>query len=170
MSKVSNRKQLTVDAPIERAFRVFTASMSTWWPGTHHIGKSPLAQCVVEPRVGGRWYEVGEDGSECDWGQVLAWEPPRRLVLAWQLDATFAFNRELVTEVEVRFSELAPRRTRVDFEHRDLERIGNVSGGPQGMDAGWLAILELFVRSAGADVADGAAAEPAVAAATSAGA
>ena len=150
MSKTSIRKQLTVEAPIERAFRVFTASMGTWWPKMHHIGKSPLALCVVEPRVGGRWYEVGEDGSECDWGKVLAWEPPHRLVLAWQLDATFAFNRELITEVEVRFSELAPRRTRVDFEHRDLEKIGNVVAGAQGMEAGWGQILELFVRSADA--------------------
>lgn len=148
MSKVTIKKQLTVEAPIERAFRVFTANMTTWWPKSHHIGKSPLAQCVVEPRAGGRWYEVGEDGSQCDWGKVLAWEPPHRLVLAWQVDATYTYAPELITEVEVRFSELAPGRTHVDFEHRDLEKIGNVVEGPQGMDAGWSMILDQFVRSA----------------------
>jgi uncharacterized protein YndB with AHSA1/START domain len=149
MNKIAIKKQLTVEAPIERAFRVFTQQMSVWWPKSHHIGKSPLVQCVVEPQVGGRWYEVCEDGSQCDWGKVLAWEPPHRLVLAWQLDASFAFDRELITEVEVQFSELAPQQTRVDFEHRDLEKLGEaVVSGAQGMDNGWGMILEQFVRTA----------------------
>jgi uncharacterized protein YndB with AHSA1/START domain len=148
MNKIAIKKQLTVEAPIERAFRVFTANMTAWWPKTHHIGKSPLAQVVVEPRAGGRWYEVCEDGSQCDWGKVLAWDPPRRLVLAWQLDATYAFDPALITEVEIRFEELAPARTRVDFEHRDLEKLGKTVEGPDSMDAGWGKILEQFSRAA----------------------
>jgi uncharacterized protein YndB with AHSA1/START domain len=87
------QKELTVEAPLDRAFRVFTASMGAWWPKSHHIGKSALADCVIEPRVDGRWYEVDDDGSTCDWGKVLAWDPPRRLVLAWQLNQEFQYDR-----------------------------------------------------------------------------
>ena len=141
----SIRKQLTVEAPAEKAFRVFTANMTAWWPKTHHIGTSPLAECVVEPRAGGRWYEVREDGSQYTWGQVLAWEPPHRLVLAWQLNGKFEYDAALVTEVEVRFTVLSPQRTRVDFEHRDLERIGAATGD---MDRGWGQILDSFAAAA----------------------
>jgi uncharacterized protein YndB with AHSA1/START domain len=145
------RKVLTVEAPIERAFRVFCENMGSWWPADHHIGKSPLKDCVIEPKVKGRWYEVCEDGSECDWGHVLAWDPPRRLVLAWQLDREFAFDAALVTEVEIRFTALTPRRTQVDFEHRNLERFGEgaerIRGG---MDEGWALILGKYVGATAA--------------------
>ena len=85
--------------------------------------KSPLEGRVVEPRAGGRWYELGEDGSECDWGKVLVWEPPARVVFAWQLTADWKYNSDFVTEVEVRF---IPEgwATRVELEHRNLERYG----------------------------------------------
>jgi uncharacterized protein YndB with AHSA1/START domain len=76
------RKQLTIEAPLDRAFRVFTANMGAWWPKEHHIGKAELKDCVIEPKVNGRWYELGEDGTACEWGKVLAGDPPRRLVLA----------------------------------------------------------------------------------------
>lgn len=109
-------------APIARAFDVFTSRMGTWRPKEHHIGKTPFVDIVVEPRIEGRWYERCEDGSECQWGRVLAWEPPARLVLAWQLDTTFQFNPQLVTEVEVRFTSLDASSTRIDFEHRNLDR------------------------------------------------
>src|SRR5687767_9970756 len=91
-SSIAIVKQLTVEAPAERAFRVFTANMGAWWPREHHIGKAALKDCVVEPKVGGRWYEVTDDGATCEWGKVLAWEPPTRLVLAWQLNAQFAYD------------------------------------------------------------------------------
>jgi uncharacterized protein YndB with AHSA1/START domain len=149
MSTLFIRKQLIVDAPAERAFRVFTAGMGDWWPKSHHIGASPLADCVIEPRVGGRWYERGEDGSRCDWGKVLAWDPPRRLVLAWQLNAGFKYDPNLITEVEITFTTVAPQRTQVDFEHRDLERFGEVAGRLRGeMDAGWGQILESYRETA----------------------
>jgi uncharacterized protein YndB with AHSA1/START domain len=145
------RKQLTVEAPAERAFRVFTANMITWWPKEHHIGRSPMANCVVEPKVDGRWYEICEDGSECEWGKVLAWDPPHRLVLAWQLNFEFKFDPALITEVEVTFTPLGPNRTQVDFEHRNLERFGASAAGVAGaMDAGWGQILESFARTAAA--------------------
>jgi len=141
------RKQLTVAAPIERAFRVFTARMGTWWPRTHHTGSSPMVDCVVEPKPQGRWYERCEDGSESEWGKVLVWEPPRRLVLAWQLGADFQYDPRLVTEVEVVFTELAPGSTRVDFEHRNLERFGAEAAGKLApmMDEGWGQILGHYV-------------------------
>jgi uncharacterized protein YndB with AHSA1/START domain len=142
------RKQLTVEAPVDRAFRVFTQNMGTWWPREHHIGGSPLKDCVIEPRVDGRWYEVGEDGSTCEWGKVLAWDPPRRLVLAWQLNAQFTYDPALITEVEVSFTPLGPKRTQVDFEHRDLDRLGGTDKLRNDMDTGWGQILESFTRTA----------------------
>jgi uncharacterized protein YndB with AHSA1/START domain len=114
---------LTVDAPIERAFAVFTDGFGRWWPATHHIGKTDLVDAVMEPRSGGRWYERNADGSECDWGYVIAWEPPRRVLLAWQLGADWRYDAELITEVEVRF-EADGERTQVTLEHRHLERMG----------------------------------------------
>ena len=148
------RKQLTVEAPVERAFRVFTANMGTWWPKEHHIGTAPLKDCVIEPNVNGRWYELSEDGTTCEWGKVLVWDPPRRLVLAWQLNAGFKYDPELVTEVEVTFSHVGLKLTRVDFEHRDLERLGEAAGRLLGeMDAGWGQILESYRLTAIANAA-----------------
>jgi uncharacterized protein YndB with AHSA1/START domain len=128
---------------------VFTSKMTMWWPKDHHIGKSALQECVIEPRVGGRWYEVGQDGSECQWGHVLTWDPPQHLILAWQLDARFVFDPALRTEVEVRFIELGPHRTQVDFEHRYLERFGDGAlAVSDEMRKGWASILELYVGEA----------------------
>lgn len=99
------RKTVTVQAPQAVAFEVFTARIASWWPmATHHIGKADCAAVVMEPRAGGRWFERGVDGSECDWGRVLAWEPPSRVLLAWQLSAAWAFDPAIHTEVEVRFA------------------------------------------------------------------
>jgi uncharacterized protein YndB with AHSA1/START domain len=143
------RKQLTVEAPLERAFRVFTSDMGTWWPKSHHIGAAPMKECVIEPKVNGRWYELDEDGSTCEWGKVLAWEPPRRLVLAWQLGPDFKYDPTLVTEVEVTFTTLGPKQTRVDFEHRNLERFGAAAERLRGeMDKGWGQILDSFAHVA----------------------
>ncbi len=72
------RGTVTVGVPVERAFRVFTDSFGTWWPAEYHIGQTDMAEAILEPREGGRWYEKGVDGSECDWGRVLAWEPPHQ--------------------------------------------------------------------------------------------
>ena len=79
------KKSITVAAPPARAFEVFTAGFDRWWPRTHSNGASPLKTAVLEPRAGGRWYGVGEDGSEDDWGDVLVWAPPTRLLLAWRI-------------------------------------------------------------------------------------
>jgi uncharacterized protein YndB with AHSA1/START domain len=118
------RKTVHVNATAQRAFDVFTVRMHDWTPPSHSLLAVPRTELHIEPRQGGRWYERGGDGSECDWGYVIAWEPPHRLVLAWQLDAQFRFNPDLVTEVETRFIVEGPNRTRVELEHRNLDRFG----------------------------------------------
>jgi uncharacterized protein YndB with AHSA1/START domain len=143
------RRQLTVKAPQERAFRFFAENMAAWWLKQHHIGKTPFRAIVVEPQARGRWYEVGEDGSECQWGTVLVWDPPSRLVLGWQLDMEFKFDPKLMTEVEIRFTPLGPRETRVDFEHRDLERFGAKAASlGKEMNEGWGQLLDSFAAGA----------------------
>jgi hypothetical protein len=142
------RRSVTVRTPVDRAFAVFTARIATWWPATHHIGATPFRDIVLEPRVGGRWYETGSDGRECDWGHVLAWEPPSRLLLAWQIDAQFRYDPGTVTEVEVRFIAEGADVTRVELEHRNLERFGDEAEtmrGRIGGENGWPLILAHFV-------------------------
>jgi uncharacterized protein YndB with AHSA1/START domain len=145
-------KEIVVEAPVERAFRVFTARFDSWWPRDHHILEAPLARAVLEPGTGGRWYEVGEDGSQCDWGKVLVWDPPKRLVLAWQLNGRWQYDPGLVTELEIRFIPLGAMQTRVELEHRDMERFGDMAAATRGaLDSpgGWITHLTLFAAAAG---------------------
>ncbi|AKF04435.1 SRPBCC family protein [Sandaracinus amylolyticus] len=121
----SVRKVLTVHAPREIAWRVFTREMGTWWPlAQYKIGRAKAVDAIIEPFVGGRWFERGEDGSTCDWGRVLAWEPPGRLVLSWDISADWQPDPSLKTEIEIRFVAESGERTRVDLEHRHLDRYG----------------------------------------------
>jgi len=141
------RKQLLVKAGQARAFAVFTAEMSRWWPATHSILKSPLKQSIVEPHVGGRWYCVGEDGSSCQNGYVIAWQPPSSLVLAWQINADWQYDPSLLTEVEVKFVAESADTTRIELEHRYLERMGEKAAAARSAvdsPGGWGAILDSF--------------------------
>jgi uncharacterized protein YndB with AHSA1/START domain len=145
------RKSVRVGAPPQRAFDVFTAGISRWWPKTHHIGASDLDTLVIEPREGGRWYERGVDGVECEVGKVLVWEPPSRLVLGWQLTPDWKFDPNLITEVEVQFIPDGENATRVELEHRNLERLGDRADAlRQQIDSpdGWSGLLQLFAQSA----------------------
>jgi uncharacterized protein YndB with AHSA1/START domain len=148
-AKYSVQKTVTVETSADHAFRVFTEKHGAWWPlATHHIGKHPARTAIIEPAEGGRWYEQGEDGSECDWGRVLVWDPPHRLVLAWQLTAEWQFDPSFVTEVELRFISEGAHRTRVEFEHRNLEAYGPKADTVRemiGAPGGWPAILDKFV-------------------------
>lgn len=139
------RKTIEVKAPIERAFDVFATRIGAWWHKDHSINQGARqADVVIEPHAGGRWYEVGEDGSEKDWGKVIAFDPPRRLVLAWQLTQNFEYDPEFETTVEVRFEERGGT-TIVHFEHRDLERMGaGAAETLEGMDGGWGMLLGLY--------------------------
>jgi uncharacterized protein YndB with AHSA1/START domain len=148
---VSVRREVTVDAAPERAFDVFNAGFDRWWPRTHKLGEADLAEAILEPRLGGRWYERCVDGSECDWGQVLAYEPPRRLLLSWLLDPAFELDPDNPTEVEVTFTELAEGRTRVEVEHRGLERFGPEGAERMraaiGSGEGWGGILRRYAEA-----------------------
>jgi uncharacterized protein YndB with AHSA1/START domain len=120
----SVKKTVVVEAGQARAFKVFTEQIDAWWPREYKIGQTAMKRAVLEPRTGGRWYEQDEDGTECNWGKVLAYEPPGRLVLAWQITGTWQFDANFVTEVEVRFISEGEKRTRVELEHRNLDRYG----------------------------------------------
>jgi uncharacterized protein YndB with AHSA1/START domain len=118
------RRSVDVKTNIERAFDVFTAGIGSWWPHSHTIGKGKLKTAVIEPRAGGRWYGEDDDGATTEWGKVLAFEPPSRVLLAWQIGDRWSYDPQVMTEVEVRFTRLAAELTRVELEHRHLERLG----------------------------------------------
>jgi len=141
------RKSIVVKAPPARAFAVFTADIGRWWPATHSIG-GKFKEAVLEPRAGGRCYERGTDGSECDWGKVLAWEPPGRVLLAWQLDANFKYAKDLITEVEVRFLANEDGGTRVELEHRNLERFAeHAEKVAESVSGGWPQVLAAYAAA-----------------------
>jgi uncharacterized protein YndB with AHSA1/START domain len=144
------KKTLTVAASPAKAFEVFTAGFGRWWPASHSIGESPLKLAVIEPGIGGRWYGLLEDGSESLWGDVLAWDPPTRLVLAWRLAADWSYDPDLLTEVEVVFT-AEGEGTRVDLEHRHLERMGDGAETARASfdsDGGWGGLLRMFAVEA----------------------
>ena len=136
------RRQITVRAPIERAFAVFTERFGDFKPPEHNLLKAPIAETVFEPRVGGHIYDRATDGSECRWARILAYEPPDRVVFSWDIGPTWQIETEPenTSEVEVRFTAEAPGRTRVELEHRNIDRHGPgwqaVAEGV-GDDAGW---------------------------------
>lgn len=136
------RHEVTVDAPPERAFRVFTERFGDFKPREHNLLQVPIAATVFEPRVGGHIYDRGVDGSECRWARIVAYEPPDRVVFTWDIGPTWQVetNLERTSEVEVRFVGETAERTRVVLEHRRLDRHGegweSVATGVNG-DAGW---------------------------------
>jgi uncharacterized protein YndB with AHSA1/START domain len=148
----SVRKTLSVDAPQDVAWRVFTQKMGTWWPlANYKIGKANAVDAVIEPQVGGRWYERGDDGSTCDWGRVLSWEPPSRLVLSWDINADWQPDPTLNTEIEVRFIPDGENVTRVELEHRHLDRYGARRDEMRrifDVEGDWGRLLALFARAA----------------------
>lgn len=145
------RRSVTVNVSQARAFAVFTGDIGRWWPRSHHIGSGEIAAITIEPHVDGRWYETSKDGVDCDWGKVLVWAPPERIVLGWQISAEFAYDPDLLTEVELRFIPEAERVTRVELEHRNLERFGDKAPAVvQSIDGpnGWRRVLELYAEAA----------------------
>ncbi len=145
------RKSLTVNAPLEHVFTVFTERHDTWWPRSHHIGSYPEFTAILEPHAGGRWYERGADGSECNWGRVLAWEPPKRVLLSWDISTDWKYDPAIGTEVEITFTAEAAERTRVVLEHRKLERYGDKAEMMRAMfdspDA-WIKTLQAVAKTA----------------------
>jgi len=145
------KKSLTVAVSPEKAFAVFTDGFDRWWPKSHTIGSGSLKQAIIEPRQGGRWYGIDVDGSENEWGEVLAWEPPGRLLLAWRINGQWTYDPGCNTEIEVLFTATADGQTQVEFEHRHLERLGEGAEGARiAMDSpgGWGGILAGFKQAA----------------------
>ena len=147
---VTVNRTVTVKADATRAFEVFTEGFDTWWPRGHHIGKKPLQKAVIEPRKGGRCFGREADGTECQWGTVLAWEPPNRLMIAWHIAPNFQevdLDPARSSEVEIRFTAEANGMTRVDLEHRHLERHGadfeKLRMGVAG-PGGWNGLLQMY--------------------------
>jgi uncharacterized protein YndB with AHSA1/START domain len=143
------RGSIVVEAPIERAFRVFTEDFGAFKPPEHNLLAVPIAETVFEPRVGGHLYDRGTDGSECRWARVLAYEPPDRVVFTWDIGPEWQLETDLdkTSEVEVRFIAETPERTRVELEHRHLDRHGEgwpfLREGVAG-DEGWPLYLQRY--------------------------
>ena len=134
-----------VKAPPARAFALFTGEIGRWWK--KGIGVQPFIDVVMEPHPGGRWFERSADGVETDWGRVLAWEPPGRLLLAWHLNASFAFDPDVFTEVEIAFQPVEAGMTNVTLEHRNLERFGNDAERIRGLlRNGWPGMLDGYMQ------------------------
>lgn len=143
---------VTLSAPVEHAFHVFVERIGEWWPKAYTFSGDDLAQITIEPRAGGRWYEVDPHGRRLDWGEVRVFEPPTRLILSWAVSAARGQEpRERASEVEVRFQPLGPKFSRVEVEHRDFARHGE--GAPilrAGMASpeGWPYILREYAEAA----------------------
>ena len=142
-----------VETSQQRAFDVFTTGFGSWWTMEHHIGSEPVADVIIEPRRGGRWFERAVDGTECDWGSVLAWEAPDRILLAWHLTPEFTYDPDpaLATEVEVRFIVEGATRTRVELEHRGFGVHGEQGAAMResvSAQDGWVGILESYAAAA----------------------
>jgi uncharacterized protein YndB with AHSA1/START domain len=130
-----------------RAFELFTRRIAEWWPKNKTIGREPHVAVVIEPRVEGRWFERDAQGQETQWGKVLSWEPPHRLLLAWQIGADWAYHPDLLTELELNFKAHSPGGTLVMLEHRHLERLGSDAARVREMlDGGWPTLLGEFQR------------------------
>ena len=148
-AETSIRTSIVVEAPIERAFSVFTEDFGSFKPPEHNMLGVEIAETIFEPHVGGHLYDRGVDGSECRWARVLAYEPPSRVLLSWDISPHWQIetNLEKTSEVEVRFIAETPQRTRVELEHRHLERHGDgwdgLREGVRGNE-GWPLYLERF--------------------------
>jgi uncharacterized protein YndB with AHSA1/START domain len=150
-AETSVHTSIVVEAPIERAFSVFTEDFGSFKPRDHNLLQAEIAETVFEPHVGGHLYDRGVDGSECRWARVLAYEPPTRVAFSWDISPHWQIETDLekTSEVEVRFISETPDRTRVELEHRNLDRHGaGWEGVRDGVDSGdgWPLYLERFAE------------------------
>ena len=144
------RKSIRVSASQAHAFDVFTSGLGRWWPLDHGIGKAPRKAVVMETHVGGHWYELAEDGSRTNVGKIIAWEPPNRFVMTWDINSRWKPDTSVSSEVEVRFIPDGTNATRVELEHRKFERMGAEAGESmrKDVDGGWPGLLEMFKQHA----------------------
>jgi len=146
------RKSIRVNASQARAFDVFTSGLGRWWPRDKGIGKLPMKAAVMETGLGGRWYELAEDGTQTNVGRIIAWEPPDRFVMTWDINSQWKPDTTIGSEVEVRFIADGPGATRVELEHRKFEQMGAEAGETmrKSVDGGWPGMLERFKQEADA--------------------
>lgn len=144
------RKSVRVKASQAHAFEVFTAGLDRWWPRKASIGAAPMKAMMIEPHLGGRWYEVGEDGSRATVGKVLFWDPPNGFIVSWDINSRWKPDTTVSSEVEVRFTAEGPDATVVELEHRKFEQMGAEAGASlrKDVDGGWPGILESFRATA----------------------
>ena len=142
------RKSILVQAGTQRAFEVFTAGIDRWWPRTHSLAAAPITRIVIDPYVGGRWYNDLADGTQVTVGHVRAWEPGKRFVVGWEISSAWKPDAriELASEVEVRFVPVDARTTRIEIEHRDFERMGAEGGEKMrgAVENGWPTLLKIL--------------------------
>ena len=145
----SVHRSVVVQATRDRAFRVFTEGIGSWWPAEHHLLGAELAEMVFEPRVGGHVIDRAVDGSECRWSRVLAYDPPERFVMSWDISLAWQIETDpaRTSEIEVTFTDLGDGTTRVDLDHRHLDRHGDGWEGMRsavGSPDGWQVGLDRF--------------------------
>ena len=144
------RKAVRVKAPIGHAFDVFTSGLTRWWPYNHGIGKKPIQRVLMEPRLGGRWLEISQDGTETTVATISAWEPPHRLVMIWQVNAQWKPDPAMKSEVEVRFTADGPDATLVELVHYKFETMGAEAGASLRNDVnrGWPGLVDRYAQEA----------------------
>jgi uncharacterized protein YndB with AHSA1/START domain len=144
------RKSVRVRAPIARAFDVFTGGLSRWWPHDHGVGKKPIQKVLMEPRLGGRWLEISEDGSQTTVATITRWEPPHRVVMVWQVNARWQPDPAMKSEVEVCFTAVGPDATQVELVHHGFESMGAEDGASMRKDVerGWPGLIERYAQEA----------------------
>jgi uncharacterized protein YndB with AHSA1/START domain len=140
-------RSIVVQVETARAFELFTGRMRDWWPRDKTIGRERPVEVVIEPWVEGQWFERDAQGQRTQWGKVLAWDPPHRLLLGWQIGADWTYHADLLTEVELTFEAHAPGSTLVKLEHRHLERLGaEAARYRELLDGGWPMLLDEFQK------------------------
>jgi hypothetical protein len=144
------RKSVHVKVPIDHAFEVFTSGLTRWWPLDHTVGKKPVRKVMLEPRLGGRWLEIAEDGTETTDATIIVWEPPHRFVILWQISAQWQPDQSMKSEVDVRFVADGPEATQVELLHHKFETMGREGGTAMrdAVDGGWPGLLQRFVAEA----------------------
>jgi hypothetical protein len=144
------KKSVHVKAPIAHAFEVFTSGLTRWWPLDHGVGKKPIQKVLMEPRLGGRWLEIAQDGTETSVATITLWEPPHRFVMLWQVNAKWQPDATMKSEVDVRFTADGAEATHVEVIHHRFETMGAEAGASmrKDVDGGWPGLLALFVAEA----------------------
>nr|WP_041756466.1 SRPBCC family protein [Bradyrhizobium sp. ORS 278] len=144
------RKQVRVRAPIDHAFAVFTSGLTRWWPHTHGVGGKPIDKVLIEPKLGGRWVEISDDGTETVVATITLWEPPQRFVMLWQINAQWKPDAAMRSEVDVRFFAEEAETTRIELVHHKFETMGEAAGASmrRDVDGGWPGLLQRFAAEA----------------------